>query len=78
MLFQAGLLILTVEWEPFVDDSEPEPLSMEHVHFPLLIWSAGLILSAFFFLVEIIYYRLTLKDPSVTVTDVEDNKDNKL
>ena len=33
---------------------KPEPLAMEHFHFPLGLWLAGIILSAIFLLAEII------------------------
>ena len=37
---------------------KPEPLAMEHFHFPLGLWLAGIILSAIFLLAEIIIKRL--------------------
>ena len=35
----------------------PEPLTMEHIYFPLGLWLAGLLLSTIFLLAEIIIHR---------------------
>ena len=54
LMFQAGLLVHTKDFKEFEEDGEPQPLGMEHVYFPLGLWLAGLLLSSFFLLVEII------------------------
>ena len=36
------------------EEYEPEPLGLEHFYFPLGLWLAGLVLSAFCLLAEII------------------------
>ena len=42
-----------------VEEEEPlEPLRMEHFHFPLLLWTVGLGLSALSFMAEIIIKRI--------------------
>ena len=38
-------------------DSDPEPLTMEHVYFPLGLWLTGLLISAIFLLAEVIIHR---------------------
>ena len=56
-------------------DDKPEPLTMEHFYFPLGLWLAGLLLSAFLLLAEIIYHRMTdvpiAMEPSVTQSTPE-------
>ena len=45
-------------------DEKVEPLTMEHIKFPLGLWLVGLLLSALFLLVEIIHYRINYRKVS--------------
>ena len=69
-------------------DPGPEPLQMEHFHFPLGMWFVGILISLFCFLAEIIRHRrrkssdvpmLTQEELSVTQStpelEVEHNTD---
>ena len=51
-------------------DEKVEPLTMEHIMFPLGLWLAGLVLSALFLLAEIIHYRINYRK----VSEVRDKK----
>ena len=72
-----------VDFEQKPDEDEPEPLRIEHFYFPLGMWMAGILISAFFLLAEIIFHRITdvpvlmEKEPSVTHSklEVENNRD---
>ena len=39
------------------EEEPPEPLRMEHFHFPLMLWGGGLLLAAIAFLAEVILKR---------------------
>ena len=52
-------------------DEKVEPLTMEHIMFPLGLWLAGLVLSALFLLAEIIHYRINYRK----VSEVRDKAD---
>ena len=58
LIFQAGLVINEVSFSEKVEESKPEPLGLEHFHFPLGLWILGILLSIFFFLAEIIFHRI--------------------
>ena len=59
----------------------PEPLTMEHIYFPLGLWLAGLLISTILLLTEIIIHRrrksqtetamLMLEEPNVTQSTPE-------
>ena len=51
-------------------DEKVEPLTMEHIMFPLGLWLAGLVLSALFLLAEIIHHRINYRK----VSEVRDKK----
>ena len=51
-------------------DEKVEPLTMEHVKFPLGLWLAGLVLSALYLLAEIIHHRINYRK----VSEVRDKK----
>ena len=62
-------------------DDGPEPLTLDHILFPLGLWLAGLLISTIFLLTEIIIHRrrksqtevgmLRLEEPSVTQSTPE-------
>ena len=54
------------------DDDEPEPLEMIHFYFPLGLWLCGLILSAIFFLAEIIIHCLRKPRTDIAIAKVEE------
>ena len=91
LTFQAGLTVIEVDFKAKKEDSDPEPLRMEHFYFPLGLWLVGILLSVFSFLAEIIIHRLrkskaTLEEPGFTqstpgsedghISNVEDTKEN--
>ena len=50
-----------------------EPLTMDHIFFPLGLWLAGLLLSALFLLAEMIGHRIGKSKTDVsTVSEVKD------
>ena len=57
MTFQAGLTMIAVPFKVVKGEDDPEPLTMEHIYFPLGLWLAGLLISAIFLLAEIIIHR---------------------
>ena len=57
-----------------------EPLTLEHILFPLVLWLAGLLLSALFLLAENLYKRITKSKTDVSMvapinTNQEDDED---
>ena len=62
-------------------DDGPEPLTLDHILFTLVLWLAGLLISTIFLLTEIIIHRrrksqtevgmLRLEEPSVTQSTPE-------
>ena len=44
------------------NDDKPEPLEMEHFYFPLVLWTAGLIISTIFLLAEMFIRRKSKRD----------------
>ena len=84
MTFQAGLGATEVDFKVEEEDAKPEPLRMEHFYFPLGMWLVGILLSVFFFLIEIIIHRLRkpktettkarLEEPSSTQSTPESEK----
>ena len=62
-------------------EDDPEPLTLDHILFPLGLWLAGLLISTIFLLAEIIIHRrrksqtevgmLRLEEPSVTQSTPE-------
>ena len=56
--FQAGLVAIEVGFKESPLDDKPEPLRMEHFHFPLGLWFVGILISLLFFIAEIIKHRL--------------------
>ena len=68
--------IIDVHFNEAKKDDGAEPLRMEHFYFPLGLWLAGILLSTFLLLAEIIIHRrrkpptavanLTPEDPRVT------------
>ena len=54
LTFQAGLVVNEVHFKVEAPDDKPEPLAMEHFHFPLGLWLAGLVISLLCLLAEII------------------------
>ena len=59
---------------------EIEPLTLEHILFPLVLWLAGLLLSALFLLAENLYKRITKSKTDVSMvapinTNQEDDED---
>ena len=85
MTFQAGLTIIEVGFNAEKEDDEPEPLRMEHFYFSLGMWLVGILLSVFFFLIEIIIHRKSktdvpiprLEEPRVTQSTPESEDGNK-
>ena len=73
------MTVIEVDFKAKKEDSDPEPLRMEHFYFPLGLWLAGLLISTIFLLAEIIIHRrrksqtevamLRLEEPSVTKTE---------
>ena len=57
-----GVTEVPFKLEPYPD--KVEPLTMEHIKFPLGLWLAGLLLSALFLLAEIIHYRINYRKVS--------------
>ena len=58
LTFQAGLVAKEVPFKVKAQDSEPEPLRLEHFYFPLGLWLAGLVISLLCLLAEIIYKHI--------------------
>ena len=87
LTFQVGLTVIEVQFKAEKEDDEPKPLKMKHFYFPLGVLLGGLILSAIFFLAEIIIHRLRkpktdtpkakLEDPSVTKSTPESEDGHK-
>ena len=69
MTFQAGLVVTEVGFKEEKEDDEPEPLRMEHFHFPLGLWVGGLVLSVIFLLAEIFKSRCTQSPPDSEVNN---------
>ena len=73
--------IIEVDFKVEKGEDDPEPLTMEHIYFPLGLWLAGLLISTIFLLAEIIIHRrrksqtevgmLRLEEPSVTQSTPE-------
>ena len=59
LTFKAGLAIVEVHFKADLAEDGIEPLGFEHFYFPLVLWLAGIILSAFFLLAEILFHRVT-------------------
>ena len=61
------------------NDDKPEPLEMEHFYFPLVLWTAGLVISTIFLLAEMFTRRkskrnspmLRPEEPPVAQAQVE-------
>ena len=53
------MTVVEVHFEEKPDSDKPEALRMEHFYLPLGILFVGLVLSAIFFLAEIIKHRMT-------------------
>ena len=73
MTFQAGLTVIEVDFKAKKEDSDPEPLRMEHFYFPLGLWLAGLLLSAIFLLAEIIIHRRRKSQTEVAMLRLEES-----
>ena len=81
LTFQAGLSVIGVDFKVEKGEDDPEPLTMEHIYFPLGLWLAGLLISTILLLAEIIIHRrrksqtevamLRLEEPSVTQSTLE-------
>ena len=75
------MTVIEVDFKAKKEDSDPEPLRMEHFYFPLGLWLVGIVLSVFSFLAEIIIHRLgksktdipkaRLEEPGVTQSTPE-------
>ena len=66
-----GAIEVLFKEEP--EDDEPEPLRIEHFYFPLGLWLVGVVLSAVFFLTEIIINRKSKKNVPMLTPEVEHN-----
>ena len=63
-----------------IEEITTEPLTLEHILFPLVLWLAGLLLSALFLLAENLYKRITKSKTDVSMvapinTNQEDDED---
>ena len=75
------MTVIEVDFKVEKGEDDPEPLTMEHIYFPLGLWLGGLLISAIFLLAEIIIHRrrksqtevamLRLEEPSVTQSTPE-------
>ena len=75
------MLVTEVPFKVKEKDDGPEPLTLDHILFPLGLWLAGLLISTIFLLAEIIIHRrrksqtevgmLRLEEPSVTQSTPE-------
>ena len=68
--FQAGLSNIEVNFEHEPEETETEPLRMEHFYLPLGMWFLGIIVSLFILLTEIVIHRRRKSK-----SDVEDTED---
>ena len=74
LTFQAGLVVIEVDFDEEAPDDKPEPLEMEHFYFPLGLWSTGLVISLIFLLAEFIlnYIRKqSNRDVPMSTQDLE-------
>ena len=68
--FQAGLLVIEVDFKQEPEDDKPEPLRMEHFHLPIGMWFVGILISIFCFLAEVIINWIS-KRKAVRLSDTE-------
>ena len=73
LTFQAGLTVIEVHFDEEKEDTDPEPLRMEHFYFPLGLWMVGILLSVFCFLIEIIIHQLTKPKTDVPMARLEES-----
>ena len=72
LTFQTGLLAAEVLFKVEKREDDPEPLTMEHIYFPLGLWLAGLLISAIFLLAEIIIHRRRKSQTEVAMLRLEE------
>ena len=73
------MVVIEVDFYEEAPDDKPEPLEMEHFYFPLVLWTAGLLVSTIFLLAEIFIRRkskrnspvLTPEEPPVAQSQLE-------
>ena len=66
------MTVIEVGFEQEKEDDEPKPLEMKHFYFPLGVLLGGLILSAIFFLAEIILHSIRKPETDVAIVKLEE------
>ena len=72
------MLCIQVSFEVDEEASEVEPLRMEHFYLPIGILVAGIFISFFCFLAEIIIHRIRKSQSEVAVLRVEEPKSSQI
>ena len=66
------MTVIDTYFEVEEKDERPEPLTMDHILFPLGLWLAGLLISAIFLLAEIIIHQRRKSQTEVAMLRLEE------
>ena len=66
------MTVIGVDFKVEKGEDDPEPLTMDHILFPLGLWLAGLLISTIFLLAEIIIHRRRKSQTEVAMLRLEE------